>query len=180
MLSLVPPAQVVPQVHSKDTNESNWSTFFIRTHFIYHIRYWISSEYFKEYQIHQFQIWGILNTFCRSGVKFQSPISSNGVLFIIQVFDITFSSSPMGVLASHRCMLPVSLVLPLTWLESWRPCMQWQNHPPFPLHYAILGRKRGVFWKVILWFWNLGYDLWWVGAMFKGDFAHTCADKFPA
>ena len=53
-------------------------------------------------------------------------------------------------------------------------------YPPFPLHCAILGGKGGYFEKL-----SYGSETWdmtsdGLGEMFKGDFAHTCADKFPA
>ena len=49
--------------------------------------------------------------------------------------------------------------------------------PPYRLHQAIFGQKRGVFSKVVLLFRNFGYDLG-LGKMFEGDFADTCTEKY--
>jgi hypothetical protein len=49
---------------------------------------------------------------------------------------------------------------------------------PHPLHYAIIGRTKGVFPKVVLGFRKFGYEG--LGEMFEGDSADRCAKKFFA
>ena len=69
---------------------------------------------------------------------------------------------------------------PIIMIGKLAPMYAMEMPPSLPPALCDFGRKRRYFEKL-----SYGFETWdmtsdGLGEMFKGDFAHTCADKFPA